>query len=41
MKISDKNPKKPRTLTIEYTDNDDLESLLRLLCGSELFDGEP
>ncbi len=41
VKISDKNPKKPRTLTIEYTDNDDLESLLRLLCGSELFDDGP
>lgn len=38
VRISDKNPKKPNTITIEYTDNDDLENLVRLLCGNEIFD---
>ena len=38
VRISDKNPKKPHTITIEYTDNDDLESLVRLLCGNGIFD---
>jgi len=38
VRISDKNPKKPHTITIEYTDNDDLENLVRLLCGNEIFE---
>lgn len=36
IRISNKNPKKPNTLIIEYEDNDDLGILLHKLCGDSL-----
>ena len=31
VRIFNSNPKKPKTLTIEYTDNDDLDEIIKLL----------
>lgn len=37
IRILNKNPKKPNTILIEYTDNEDLEAILHKLCGDSLF----
>lgn len=37
VRILNKNPKKPNTISIEYTDNEDLELILCKLCGDNLF----
>lgn len=37
IRILNKNPKKPNTISIEYTDNEDLEAILHKLCGDSLF----
>lgn len=37
IRILNKNPKKPNTVSIEYTDNEDLEVILHKLCGDSLF----
>ncbi len=37
IRILNKNPKKPNTISIEYTDNEDLEAILQKLCGDSLF----
>lgn len=40
IRIHNRNPKKPNTISIEYSDNEDLEVLLRKLCGDDFFDDE-
>lgn len=37
IRILNKNHRKPNSISIEYTDNDDLEVILRKLCGDGLF----
>lgn len=37
IRIYNNNPKKAKTVSIEYTDNEDLEAILLKLCGEDLF----
>ncbi len=36
IKINDKNPRKPKSIVIEYKDNEDLENIIRRVCGEEI-----